>query len=319
MQPSTVHVRAPSRLHFGLFSFGQRGRQYGGVGVMLEHPSLSLEICAAPRFEVVGEQSEILTQGARQWAQFRQLDELPRCRVTILQSLPRHVGLGSGTQLMSALVAGLQAFAQLPPLTAQELARATGRGRRSAVGTYGFLHGGLIVELGKMPGEELAPLEQRMDFPAAWRFVLVQTGARAGLSGHEERRAFECLPPVGRQLREELIAEVRSVMLPALHAQDCTALGESLYRYGRTAGSCFASVQGGPYNGPRLTALVQEIRALGIPGVGQSSWGPMLFCLVPDQARAVQLENDLSRRHAEEQLKTWITAADNCGALITST
>ena len=319
MQPCTVHVRAPSRLHFGLFSFGGLGRQFGGVGVMIERPSLSLEISPAPRFEAAGEQSDFLTQGARQWAHFCGLGELPNCRVALLQTVPRHVGLGSGTQLISALVAGLQAFQRRSPLAAQELARATCRGRRSAIGTYGFLHGGLIVESGKLPSEELAPLEQRREFPAAWRFVLVQAGTRAGLFGRDERQAFECLPPVRRSVREELIAEVRSTLLPALQSNDCLAVGESLYRYGRKAGSCFASVQGGPYNGARLTALVEEIRALGVAGVGQSSWGPTLFCLVPDQVSAERLQEELCRQHAGEKLETRVTAADNRGAVITVT
>ena len=106
-------------------------------------------------------------------------------------------------------------------------------------------------------------------------------------------------------------------MIPALTQEDWRAFGESVYRYGYRAGDCFASVQGGPYNGPRLTALVEEIRALGIPGVGQSSWGPTLFCIVPDSATAESFVQELQRRHVGEDLDVQVTAADNQGAVVT--
>ena len=284
---------------------------------MISHPSSSLEIMASDQFAASGPLSDELAEWTGRWARYYQLEHLPACHVTLRESLPRHVGLGSGTQLISSLMAGLNAFEQHPPFSPLELARVTGRGKRSAVGTYGFLYGGLIVESGKLPHEQLAPLEQRLDFPSPWRFVLVQVGCREGLFGHAERRAFERLPPVSPLVRENLIQEVWETMIPALQAHDCQAVGESLYRYGRTAGMCFASVQGGPYNGARLTALVEEIRGMGVHGVGQSSWGPMLFCLVPDQTTAEHVQAELSRRHADEGVRTWVTSAENQGAEIT--
>ncbi len=319
MQVCTVRIQTPSRLHFGLFSFGNHGRQFGGVGVMIERPSLVLELSAADRFEVSGACCEELNACAHQWAQYFQLKQLPACRLDLQASLPRHVGLGSGTQLAAAVAAGLTAFSRRPPLTAIELAQATGRGKRSAIGTYGFLLGGLLVESGKLADEELSPLEDRWEFPAAWRFVLVQADTSAGLHGCRERQAFDRLPPVDPRVREELIAEVRSVMLPALKASDCDAFSHSLYRFGYRAGLCFAPAQGGPYNGPRIAALVREIRELGVPGVAQSSWGPTLCCVVPDQASGDALQTELDRRYTGENLLTLVTEANNCGARITVT
>ena len=47
-----VEVTASSRLHFGLFSFGHcQGRQFGGVGVMLDKPAVELHIQAAKTLE----------------------------------------------------------------------------------------------------------------------------------------------------------------------------------------------------------------------------------------------------------------------------
>ncbi len=314
MQPRKILVQAPARLHFGLFSFGNTGRQFGGAGVMVERPSVKVEFCESDRFSVEGECAACVEQGAQSWAAATGASSMPACRVTVLSAPRRHVGLGSGTQLALSIAAGLNAWHQLSHPSAAELARLSGRGRRSAIGTYGFLRGGFIVESGKLVSDELAPLQSRLEFPREWRFVLVCAGGTAGLHGPPERKAFEALAPVSLETRRALLEEVEGNMIPALERKDCVAFGESLFRFGYQAGACFAAVQGGPYNGERVAALVDEIRALGVAGVGQSSWGPTLFCLLPDQQAAESLVGELERRHAGEDLDVCVTAADNQGA-----
>lgn len=313
MTRCTLRVRAPSRLHFGLFSFGTEGLQYGGVGVMVEHPAVQLELRDAAEFSASGECAELVWPTAARWAELRTEGALPCCHVTVLAAPPRHVGLGSGTQLALSVAAGLELWTRRVWADPEALAQLAGRGLRSAIGTHGFLQGGLIVEAGRLPEESLGRLEQRLMFPPTWRFVLIRGGGPAGLHGTAERQAFEQLPPVRAEVRAQLIEEVHSRMLPALARQDILAFGESVYRFGRQAGECFAPIQGGPYHGRRGTALVQEIRELGVAGVGQSSWGPTLFCVVPDADAAQKLVTELFRRHPEEDLDVCVTAADNHG------
>jgi beta-RFAP synthase len=280
---------------------------------MVEHPAVQLELRDAAEFSASGECSELVWPTAARWAEVRSEGALPCCHVTVLAAPPRHVGLGSGTQLALSVAAGLELWTRRDLADPAELAQLAGRGFRSAIGTHGFLRGGLIVEAGRLPEESLGRLEQRLAFPSTWRFVLVRAGGPAGLHGTAESQAFEQLPPVRSEVRARLIEEVHTQMLPALARQDILAFGESLYRFGRQAGECFAPIQGGPYNGSRVTALAREIRELGVAGVGQSSWGPTLFCVVPDAHAAQQLVTELSRRHPEEDLDVCVTAADNQG------
>ena len=50
-----VQVRTPCRLHFGMFSFGHADRpQFGGVGAMIEPPSVEVTLSPSERFEVHG-------------------------------------------------------------------------------------------------------------------------------------------------------------------------------------------------------------------------------------------------------------------------
>jgi beta-RFAP synthase len=254
----------------------------------------------------------------RRWAAFHQLTD-PRCKIVIHDAPSEHVGLGPGTQLALSVAAGLNAFFGFPRQTAQELALSVGRGLRSAVGTYGFVHGGLIVERGKLPGELISPLDCRVDLPPAWRFVLVRHAAASGLAGEEEISAMASLPAAPHATTLQLSEEVRERLVPAAATGDFPAFAAALFRYGNAAGQLFAARQGGPYHGPILAQLVEDIRGYGYPGVGQSSWGPTLFVVAASQQQAESLVTLLRQRKDHERLQLEISPPCNGGARIDMT
>jgi beta-ribofuranosylaminobenzene 5'-phosphate synthase len=317
-----VHVAAPSRLHFGLFSFGRiGGRQFGGVGLMVDNPQLRLTISPAEQWEVRGpgevhgELETRVGQCADHLLQAGWLSELPRCRVEIASAPRRHIGLGSGTQLALSVAAGLNAYVGGPGRDAVEFATGTGRGARSAIGIHGFLHGGLLVEAGKLASESLGPLVARAELPPQWRFILLcQPGE--GLWGDEERRAFERLPPMPSAVTDALAREALLELLPAAQTGDFDRFSKSLYEFGHRAGNCFKSLQGGPYRGPRAARLVEEVRDLGIEGVGQSSWGPTVFALAPDEATAARTIQRLNALARMQDVQVTVAGAQNHGARI---
>jgi len=313
--PRLVRVSAPSRLHFGLWPLGDEGRQFGGVGAMIERPGLALELAPATRFLASGPLAERVNAFAGRWADFHRTP-LPACRLEVIEAPPQHTGLGTGTQVALAVAAGLSAWCGFPSQTPLELAISVGRGQRSAVGTYGFVMGGLIVEQGKLPDEPLSPLDCRVAMPDDWRFVLVRPGGLVGLAGQEEATAIAALDEIPSSIREELIAEARECLIPAAACTDFSAFAESLYRYGNLAGQCFASGQLGPYNGPVLTALVERIRGLGYAGVGQSSWGPTLFVATENATTAERLASQLRLMTEFGNLTISVTAPSNRGARI---
>jgi beta-ribofuranosylaminobenzene 5'-phosphate synthase len=311
----TVHVAAPSRLHFGLWSLGGTGRQFGGVGAMVEWPGLRLEIAGARHFSAGGPLADRATEFARRWAEFHRLP-LPACEVHVREAPPEHIGLGTGTQLALAVAAGLNAWCGLPAQSPLELAISVGRGLRSAVGTYGFAQGGLIVEQGKVAGELVSPLDCRIDMPEEWRFALVRPIELTGLSGNDEAEAIASLAEIPREIHAQLVAEAREHLVPAAATEDFGDFAASLYRYGNLAGQCFADRQGGPYNGPLLAALVERIREMGHAGVGQSSWGPTLFVVCQSQPAAEELTHQLAAEDTFGDLETIITPPCNSGARI---
>jgi predicted sugar kinase len=183
------------------------------------------------------------------------------------------------------------------------------------VGTYGFLFGGLIAEQGKLPDEDISPLDCRLDVPAEWRFVLARPLGLTGLAGEDEAAAIGDLPAVHVADTEELMALAYDRLLPAAVTGDYSDFAEAAHRYGRLAGEIFAARQGGPYNGPVLAALVERIRSLGFAGASQSSWGPTVFAVAPSQGAAEVLAAAL-QTWEESALEITVAAPCRHGANI---
>src|SRR5436305_2105374 len=201
-----VHITAPSRLHFGLWSLGDgHERQFGGVGAMIDGPQLELRLVDAHQLAASGPDSDRALAFARRWSEFHHR-AVPTCHIAIHSAIPPHCGLGSGTQLAISIAAGLSALCDLPIQSPQELALSVGRGLRSAVGTYGFAFGGLIVEQGKLPDEPISTLDCRLDVPEEWRFVLVRPDEMQGISGFDEAATFDALPSVPQAITDQLTA-----------------------------------------------------------------------------------------------------------------
>jgi beta-RFAP synthase len=299
-----------------MFSFGRSDRpQFGGVGVMVEPPNIEVSIQPSKSFNVRGDHADrtrrFVEMASRAW----RLPALPACEIEV-HSPPDHTGLGVGTQLGLAVVAGLRQFTELTSLEIEKLAESIGRGQRSAVGTYGFEQGGLIVDSG-LDAESLRPrLNQRMELPSAWRFVLVRPAGSRGLAGAAEVAAFARLPPVPDRVTDELSRISSSELLPAVEAADCTAFGDAVYRFGRLAGECFAASQGGPYANRHVADLVAAIRAYGVAGVGQSSWGPTVFAVRSNDDEAARLVKWLQSNELSSECEISVGKPNNFGAVI---
>ena len=313
---TTVRVEAPARLHMGMLdASGDGPRRFGGLGVAVSGPATVVEAEAE-----AGASGELTVEGpererARRVAERCRaaLGDGPGARVRVLEAIPAHVGLGSGTKLALAVTAALSALAGRSPDPAA-MARTAGRGARSAVGLWTFALGGLVVEGGvRRDVAEPAPLLMRHAMPDEWRCVLAIPAAEPGLSGGAEEAAFAGLrPDTGRaaQIAQIVLTE----FLPALVERDLGEFGAALTRLQRLVGDSFASVQGGTFH-PRAGALVEALLRHGAAGAGQSSWGPAVYGLVGGEAEAKVMAR---RLEAELGGDLWARAVgfDNRGARV---
>lgn len=296
-----IRVVAPSRLHFGLFhvptgSEHRPGeRAFGGVGLMIDAPGVVVTVKPAESWQFEG----ALASRAQEFA-MRFVLGLPEAdrrpfQVLIERYPAEHIGLGVGTQLGLAVARALAVATGHADLTAPELAARVGRGQRSAIGVHGFDRGGLLVEAGKQPGEAVSPLVEYVQLPSAWRVVLFIPPASATWHGDHERAAFATATGGDPEALREL---AESAILPAARAGDIDVLGDAVHEFNRLAGEPFAAAQGGPYASRAIAELIADVRATGIRGVGQSSWGPTVFAVVEDSDTALSLAMRFNRRAA---------------------
>jgi beta-ribofuranosylaminobenzene 5'-phosphate synthase len=284
----SIFVETPARLHFGVLDLsGRLGRCFGGLGAAIPSPSLLLEAALSGDITAQGPDADRASEFAARFFSYHGLEG--GVRLNIHKAIPSHAGLGSGTQLGLAVARALAELYGLPtnPI---ELARATSRGKRSAIGTWTFALGGFIVEGGRKPGvEELAPLLARFSIPDGWHYVVAVPSGRSGLSGDAEARAFAKLPsPPDREV-ERVSHLVLMQLLPALVENDLPSFGEALSGIQRTTGSWFAEQQGGVFAPGPTEQLITSMAGWGAAGVGQSSWGPAAYGLVPSADAAAAL------------------------------
>ena len=278
-------VRTAARLHFGFQNLAlAHERLYGGVGLALEEPRLVVEAERADSIDCPDE-------GAQPYVR-RVVDRLdvPGASVTVHERFPRHVGLGSGTQLaLAILIAVVRAYDRTAD--ARTVAPELGRGGRSGVGVATFERGGFVVDGGhpterftaEPPAEgdwDVPPVVARHDIPSDWRFVLVVPDTEPGQSGSEEDRSMRtAVERADPGIADQISALLTRQLLPAIATRDRRGFGGAAARLGRLNGAWYADEQGGVYRPPAGGIVDRLADAPTVTGAGQTSWGPTVWAL----------------------------------------
>jgi len=268
-----VVVEAGSRIHLGFIDLsGDLGRTYGSVGLYLERPNFKA---------IIRESDEIVVEGeGRDWIRDivrRVVDELglKGLWVRVLSAIPRHVGLGSGTQTILGIASAASKLYGLN-LGVEELAYRFGRGKRSGAGTWLFRYGGLVVDCGTGARTKIPPLLTRIHVPEKLRVVLASPGdSSKGFDEELEERMFERVEANPR-LSERASRIVLMKLLPSLIEGDLRGFGEAATELDRINGSFFEEIQSGTYR-KGCEVIVERMLEAGALGVGQSSWGPVIY------------------------------------------
>lgn len=309
-----IRVTAPARLHLGFLDLeGGLGRRFGSLGLAIE--GLATEV------ELAGSETDRIGGGAEGGrvadilARLRRAADFPPANVTIGRAIPAHVGLGSGTQLGLALGVGLARVGGLD-LDAGDIAPMLGRGARSGIGIGAFRAGGFLLDGGSAGDGAPPPVTARLDFPSAWRVLLILDRSGAGLHGTRELEAFRGLPAFPAGLAGHLCRLVVMRLLPGLATADLDAVGAAIGELQRHVGDHFAPAQGARFTSPAVSEVLDWLAAQGVAGVGQSSWGPTGFALLPDEAAASGLQAAAARRFTDAHpgLELIVTRGRNRGA-----
>ncbi len=284
-----VTVTTGARLHFGFLDPSGRGpRPFGSFGLALDRPRTRLVLRRGSSLTVEGPErnraeaylARVMATSGRAGTYYLNIEE----------AIPPHSGLGSGTQLALAVGA---AFARLEglPLDPGAIAAAADRGKRSGIGIGTFAQGGVVLDGG--PGKDrLPPMLAQLPFPPQWRVLLIFDESSNGMHGASEDAAFASLPEFPPSETAELRRRVVLGALPALAEGDFESFSAAVGAMQASMGAYYARAQGGAYVSPRVSTALAWLAALGLTGLGQSSWGPTGFAFIAsqDEGRALLKE-----------------------------
>jgi beta-RFAP synthase len=306
----------PARLHLGFLDpSGGSGRRFGSLGLPLREPETVVTLSRAGETVVTGPEND--RAAAHLAALSRRLGIRAQHRMVIEEAIPRHAGLGSGTQIALAVAAALRTLHNLP-LDIEDDATLLARGNRSGIGIASFTEGGVIVDAGNDGNGRPPPVVARLPFPDEWRVVLILDRRQDGLHGEQEIEAFRALPPFPASGVGEICRHVLMGVMPALVEQDIAAFGAAVTAIQTLVGEHFAPAQGGVFTSKRVEALARRLAEAGAVGIGQSSWGPTGFAFAPSESAATAMVA-AARQTAEDGTEIRVVQGRNSGAQITST
>ncbi len=320
-----LEVSTGCRLHFGLLELAEGERlRFGGLGLMLDEPGWKLRFgeCASESSVFDSLQPEVADRIEQVRERLRREFHKPfNASVCVKQVLPLHSGLGAGTQLAASAALGLFlaqfSEADKSQLDVNELVRWTGRGKRSGIGLFGFVHGGLILDAGHSESEASetgrSVSATSTAISAEWRVVLITPDQTPVVTGNYEASLIERLGQEPNPARANMFALATRIQACGSRVDGFTEFTALLQEYVDSAGKMFAASQGGLYNGEAVAHAVDLAKRAGLRAVGQSSWGPTVFGFASDAETAEQIAARLRDLRPNSQWQVQISSAARRG------
>jgi beta-RFAP synthase len=317
-----LEVSTGSRLHFGLLELaeGQRLR-FGGLGLMLDEPGWVLQFRNAATSSEIGLAHEAISADIA--GRIEQVRERLRqetggefaYRIDVLRKLPMHSGLGAGTQLAAAVAVGLGLFSGLTSKpTIDELLQTSGRGKRSGIGLYGFMHGGLILDEGHWQETVRTVHATSTNLNRDWRVVLITPDQIDAVTGGYEASLLGRLGQAPNSNRGRMHELAKRALELARIGNRFAEFTTVLQEYVDAAGQLFAAGQGGMYNGQSVSQAVALAKETGLRAVGQSSWGPTVFGFAEKPSDAERMAATLTAIRPNERWQIRVCTPARQGA-----
>jgi len=299
----SVIIKAPARLHLGLVKISGKPA-YIAVGFSLEEPFCKLEVKRSSAFRVYGQDAGRIKTAIKNICAHTGSPLKFSARLTA--PLPFHSGLGSGTR-HALCAAKAISFLENKKISSIKLAGITGRGARSMMGTALFAKGGFAVDIA---GEV-----SRFPAPRQWRVVVIQPdiskSGHAFTHGPNETGMMYKAPACSVREARMLINSVSNEMISGIRENDFLAFSKSLRRLQASAVKLFGPFQDGSASTKSGREILRYLQRMGVRAVGQTSWGPTLFAVLPSLSQAESLAEKL--RGNREVKSATVTRISNRG------
>lgn len=312
-------VKTGARLHLGQLDLnGSLGRLYGGIGLAIDQPQL--EVVAEKKSNLSCVSSDNIEKRLENISlKYLEYYGLPGVKIELVQSLPSHSGLGSGTQLSLALGFAITRVYGLKP-SLKEMASITDReSSRSGIGVAAFEQGGFLIDGGKTVSKfeergtfDVPPILARIPFPEDWSIILALPYKDERMFGSKEVMAFNSLSPMDEQISGCICRLLVMKLLPSLLEKDLESFGRAVIEIQEKVGKYFVPVQGGQYASAQGSRIAEYMLSQGATGVGQSSWGPTIYGFIRQEKQEGLLER--TRRFLGDKGLVWAASGRNQGA-----
>jgi beta-RFAP synthase len=295
---------------------GEMGRLFGGLGVGIDHPNVIIKAQTADSLKITGKKTSLAKAVTERF--FTKYNNIsPKVHLDIIETIPCHTGLGSGTQFALSIAVALAKISHINA-SVPELAEIVGRAKRTSVGTSIFQYGGFVVDGGKNQKTPTTapPLIFHHPFPETWRFIVASPNQPKGLANAEEQYAFDKLTIMPAQNVGQICRLIMLKLLPALTEHDIESFGDALTKIQILTGNHLAAAQGGIYASSIATECIKFMTQTGAYGVGQSSWGPALYAIVKQNDANTFLAKVKTHLKNGAGGEAFIAKANNQGAVI---
>lgn len=300
---------------------GEIGRMDGGAGLTLSSPNIKITAEEAENVRIEGLQgfADRMKKAAE-----AVLPEGKGIRIDVKETIPAHVGFGSGTQSALAAAAAVNELYGLGK-SVRELAYAVKRGGTSGIGVTAFEKGGFVVDGGhkfKDKGAFLpsaasrvppGPVLFREDFPN-WDMVVAIPNEK-GMHDQDEINVFKQFCPLPIEEVREIAHVVLMQMMPAVVEEDIENFGAAVNHVQNVGFNKRESLIW-----PDFVKDIASFMRSQTYGAGVSSFGPVVYSFVDNRAEGRQLQAEVKKMLDKSVGGSVIlTKAKNTGAEISRT
>lgn len=319
-----IKLISGSRIHLGFYNIKSFNTVYGSIGVYLEEPKTVVEVTKSENnFFIKGLESDE-TDRVREL--LKEYCGEKGVTAELVASPPRHVGLGSTTQILLSITRASLTLCvkKQKKINTKYLAAKLGRGLASGIGLYGFMYGGFIVDGGRKIDKNTLPtpsevkdlpfLLYRKSFPKQLKILLVLPEKYTGLDEISEEPIIKKIPEIDISTNSRLLSVFYGKILRGIVDNDFRLFGEGVNYLQDLLGEVFRPYQGGRFSHDVTEKIIEILRSNGAFGAGQSSWGPLAYGFFSGRKLESNLKSiRLSLEKENISYKTIITTARNRG------
>ncbi len=290
---NTLTINSPARLHIGFLDLHSRSsREFGSIGLTINNFFYKIKIERSKKSKVICQNLITKCKVIEIIRSIKKKYSVGNFTITILNEIPLHNGLGSGTQLALSIGYLISKCFELK-LSTDKLALILKRGRRSGVGIESFKKGGFNVDVGKIRNSKSAPLNLfNIKWPKNWSILLLLDSNITGIHGEKEIKEFKELEVSDTKISDLNCKSLLMNIIPGIIESNFKEFSFGLRNIQDNMSEIF---YGNPkkFASKNLEKIFSNIEKKGVLSFGQSSWGPTGFIFFESSKKRNELLNYL--------------------------